>query len=373
MTAQRRTVAVAAACLIALGGVAVAMTREQRRAATPPAARSQSLAAHIRIGLIANTLDEGRRMGADQDVARRSRAGWLREEFRWYEAEPRPGVWRWHRIDRLMRAAARRGLRILPLLIGSPRWLSASEMHVPDRPAGFAAFTARVARRYGPGGTFWRARPEAERRLAPGVFEIWNEPFVPQFAAGRVSAPRYARLFRAAARAGQRANPQTRYLLAVDTTYVNAAGEMREWIPDVLRSVPDLRRWTWGLAVHPYSVTQAPSIYTPGSSRFQFLRIREVRQAWGDAPRLWLTELGWSTCPTRTECVSEADQAEYLREAFEIARRERLGVEAIFVYRMLDLGPPNPHEREHWFGLRRSDGSPKPAWFVLQRIAERGA
>jgi hypothetical protein len=369
MTAQRRIATVAAACLIALGAVAaIAMTREDRR--TAPAARSHRLEGHIRIGVIANTLDEGGRMGADQDIARRSGAGWLREEFRWYEAEPHPSRWRWHRIDALMRAAARRGLRILPLLIGAPRWVTASEMHVPARPGGFARFTARVARRYGPEGTFWRGRPEGERRLAPRVFEIWNEPFVPQFAGRHVSAGRYARLFRAAARAGERANPQTRYLLAVDTTYITATGETREWIPDLLRAVPDLRRWTWGLAVHPYSVTQAPRVYTPGSSRFQFLRIREVRQTWGGTPRLWLTELGWSTCPSRIECVSEADQAEYLREAFDIARSEPLGVQAIFVYRLLELAPPDPHDPEQWFGLRRSDGSPKPAWYALQQIAE---
>jgi hypothetical protein len=369
MMRRPRIATLCATTVVALAALAaVGLDREERKQGDPSGV--QRPATHVRVGLIANTLDAGSRMGVELDLARRLPARWLREEFRWYEVEPRPGVLRWGKLDRLMTEASRRGLRVLPLLIGSPGWVSSSKMHLPHQTGGFARFTARVARRYGPGGTFWRRRPQAERRLAPQVLEVWNEPFVPQFADGKVDPRRYARLFRAAARAGARANPHTRYLLDVETTYMTATGETREWIPDLLRAVPDLRRWVWGLAVHPYSITQPPSVYTPDASRFQFLRIREVRRAWGASPRLWLTELGWSTCPSGTDCVTEGDQARYLREAFDIARTEPLNVEAIFVYRLRDFGPPMPHDRERWFGLRRADGSAKPGWSALRRIAE---
>jgi hypothetical protein len=83
-----------------------------------------------------------------------------------------------------------------------------------------------------------------------------------------------------------------------------------------------------------------------------------------------VTELGWSTCPDGTGCVSEAVQARYLREAFGIVRNHRLGVQAMFIYRLRDLAPADTSDREDWFGLLRHDGTPKPAWRVLETLAE---
>jgi hypothetical protein len=362
------------ACVVALTSLAFdSPTRGERPIAFVGSRHGKprpSPSVPLRIGLVANTLDAGTDMYAQQAQVRQSGARWLREEFRWNEVEPRRGTLHWGRIDRVMRRAAARRLRVLPLLIGTPRWAATSTLELPARPRGFARFTARVARRYGPGGTFWRGRHRRQRRLAPQVFEVWNEPFIPAFSAGRVSARRYARLFCAAARAGRRANARTRYLVAVETTYVSADGRPRDWVGDLLRAVPRLRRCAYGLAMHPYTVTESPTEYTRGAAQEQFLRIRDVRRTWGGSPRVWITELGWSTCPEGTGCVSEADQARYLREAFDIVRSQRLGVQAMFTYRLRDLDPGNPRDREQWFGLLRHDGTPKPAWTVLQTIAE---
>jgi polysaccharide biosynthesis protein PslG len=373
MVTRLRPLALAVAGVLALVLAGLAwhtVTRGNERTVVPPVAEYRLLAAApSRIGLIANTLDGGGLRRAELDLVRRSGARWVREEVRWNEIEPRPGMMRWEKIDGVMAQAARRRLRVLPLLIGTPPWVAAVEHRLPTDPGGFAAFVARVVGRYGTRGTFWRGRPAGARRLAPRVFEVWNEPFVPQFAGGQVSAARYARLFRAAAAAGRRANPDTRYLLAADTTYVTRGGHVRQWIPDLFAAVPELRRWVWGLAVHPYSGAESPRVYTPGASRFQFLRLREVRREWGGNPRVWVTELGWSTCPAGNDCVSEDRQARYIHDAFAMARAADLRVGAFFVYHLRDFRPADPHDREEWFGLRRPDGSAKPAWFAFRRIA----
>jgi hypothetical protein len=369
------TIAAFTACLVVVAGLAVdacSTAKEPRVSVTATRAKAKPRRpGPVRIGLVANSLDAGPEAESLLTEVRRSGARWLREEFRWNEVEPRPGELHWEKIDRMMREAAARRLRVLPLLIGTPAWVAPSMFELPANPRGFARFTARVARRYGPGGTFWRRLPRSRRHLAPRVFEVWNEPFTPQFSAGQMSAPRYAQLFYAAAAAGRRANPQTRYLLAVDSAYTSADGSRREWIPDLLAALPKVRRVTYGLAMHPYSVTESPTTYTPGAAERQFLRLREVRDAWGGSPRIWVTELGWSTCPDGTGCISEADQARYLNEAFQAVGSEPLGVQAMFIYRLRDLQPGNPSDREQWFGLRRLDGTPKPAWNVLQSIAER--
>jgi hypothetical protein len=371
MTSRLRSASLAAACVLALAALTShAMRRTDDRTVDAPLSgdhRAQR-PGRLRIGLIANALDAGPRRRAELDLVRRSGALWLREEFRWNEIEPRPGMLLWQKVDRLMKEASRRRLRVLPLLIGTPPWVSPTPTRLPEDPGGFARFVARVVARYGPRGTFWRRRPARERHLAPRVFEVWNEPFLPQFAGGQVSAGRYARLFRAAAAAGRRVSPDTRYLLAADTTYVTRGGQVRQWIPDLFAAVPDLRRWVWGLAVHPYSGAESPRVYTPGASRFQFLRLREVRREWSANPRIWVTEVGWSTCPAGNACASEDRQARYVEDAFAIARTAELRVGAFFVYHLRDFRPADPHDREEWFGLRRQDGSPKPAWFAFRRI-----
>jgi polysaccharide biosynthesis protein PslG len=321
----------------------------------------------LRVGLVANTLDHGPDAGAEQARVRQTGAGWIREEIRWNEIERVRGRFSWAKTDRVFREAARQDLRVLPLVLGTPRWQSRRVYRLPDA-RRYAAFTARVARRYGPGGAFWRANPGLARRAAPRVFELWNEPYFEQFSAGGVRPAHYARMALAAIRAGRRANPATRYLVSADTTYQDRAGRHRDWVAAVLRAAPALRREAYGLAVHPYTGTQSPQATSGGNPRFHFRRIADLRRSWGGAPRVWITELGWSTCPAGVRCVTEARQARYLAEAFSVVARERMGVEAIFVYHLRDLRPGDPAEREHWFGLRRRDGSAKPALAVLRRI-----
>jgi hypothetical protein len=44
-------------------------------------------------------------------------------------------------------------------------------------------------------------------------------------------------------------------------------------------------------------------------------------------------------------------------------------MEAVFVYHMNDWGPADQTNKEYWFGLRRKDGSRKPAFEALRRAA----
>ena len=81
---------------------------------------------------------------------------------------------------------------------------------------------------------------------------------------------------------------------------------------------------------------------------------------------MWLTELGWSTCRANAECTTEAQQAANLTSTIQAMRTTYAGfIEAVFFYHHNDLGS-NQTDKEHFFGLKRLDGSAKPAWEALK-------
>jgi hypothetical protein len=271
-----------------------------------------------------------------------------------------------------MADASRRGLHVLALLIGSPRWVARQSLTIPAQPRPFGHFAAAVVRRYGPGGRFWRTHPELDSALALTRAEVWNEPYYENFSVGGVDPGRYAHLVRDAAIAARRVNRRVRWLLEADTTYIDRRRHVRPWLDDLYRAVPDLGRYYDAVAVHPYS-DRSPLDYTPPDSRGQFRRIDEVRsalRAHGAGSRhLWITEVGWATCPKGPRCVSEASQARYLTELFGLLRgRYASTVDAVFIYRLRDLTPENPRDREQWFGLLRLNGDRKPAYTTLAQI-----
>jgi hypothetical protein len=359
-----RALALAAGLLASgCGSAPAAVTVPAPPAGAPPLA----------VGVVANTLNAGRAMGAQQQAVRKLGARWIREELGWAEVERRPGAHRWQRFDRLLASAVTHRLHVLPVLLGTPRWAGPSPLGLPDDPAAFGAFAGRAAARYGPGGSFWRAHPRLDDRLAPRWFELWNEPYMPYFSKTGIDPARYARMVVAATSAGRAANPRTRWLMAADLTYLDASGQRRPWLDALYADQPNLSRYFDGVAVHPYS------FYPPGTAAgiaaaFRFDRIDPIARALArhgakDTP-LWITEVGWSTCDLRPDCVSEHDEAQRLADAFTLVRsRYARLVRAIFVYHLRDFPGGAGNDREAHYGLLRANGTRKPAWAVLRMEA----
>ena len=325
------------------------------------------------VGIGGNTLEGG--LGREQDVVRRLGVRWLREELTWDEIERVRGRRSYAAYDRMMYAAARRGMRVLPVLLGTPRWLGSRRELPPPGPWG--AFVADVVERYGPGGAFWRAHPELDGKLAPVHFELWNEPWFDTFSTGGPDPAAFAAMQRAAVLAGRRANPRARYLLAAEMGYTARDGTKRNWLEDLYAADPLLNQSFDALAVHPYTFGRAP-VSTEGPRASQFKRLDDalaLLRARGAADRpLWLTEIGWSTCRGRPACVTERQQAAYFRQAFRLITKRYGGqVAAIFAYHLRDFGaPPDRRDFERNFGLLRGNGGTKPAWGVVRRAARDG-
>ncbi|MFN8132282.1 MAG: hypothetical protein U0R70_12110 [Solirubrobacteraceae bacterium] len=333
----------------------------------PAAARGRAIPV---VGLTANSQGVGPDLGAQQDRAVVAGAGWLREEFAWSTIQPREGAFAWRHYDRVLTAAARRGLRVLPVLTDVPGWAGPAQFAIPEDPSAYAAYVARVTARYGPNGSFWRAHPRLDSSLAPTYFEIWNEPYYTFFSDGQVDPARYARLFAAAATAGRAANPAAKFILAAEANVQPTAGPFAgvsvDWMQAMTAAVPNLPSLVDAVSAHPYSGSAPPDVPLDGAPDGKFLRVGTIRRAAlaaGIDKPIWITEIGWSTCASNPSyCVSERDQSRNLGTMFSLVRTKLPYVEAVLVYHLDDLHPTNPSDKEPSFGLTRQGGAPKPAW-----------
>ncbi len=318
----------------------------------------------VRIGAAANTIRYGPAMDRAQSEIHGYGAGWLRENFNRNDIETRPGVYDFSDTDRVVEEAAKHSMTILPLLIGTPRWEAGQVMEIPQSPAGFAAFTAKVTARYAPGGTFWAEHPELSPRPATH-FEIWNEPYYEVFNNGHPDAMRYGRLVAAAASAGKRANPRAKFLAAADYYGVEPR---RHWVDNMYKAVPNLNSLIDGVAVHPYTGGgEGPD--AQGDEPFS--RIKDIRAQFashgGGRKPLWITEIGWSTCPELASCVTERQQASYLSKVVRLARGHYRGmIGGVFFYGWKDDGNGDGTDKEQWFGMLDRRGAPKPALAALR-------
>lgn len=194
-------------------------------------------------------------------------------------------------LDTLFAAAARRGLTLLPVLVGAPPWAAvlatpggAAIGSPPRDPATFASWAGVLVARYGSRGSFWAEHPELPRR-PPVAWQVWNEPNIwpswpaPDWVGG------YAALLHATAPAIRAADPAARIVLAGLTN--------QSWTAlSQLYGAIDRRDFDV-VAIHPYT------LYTANVVKVLY-RVRRVMARHGDRDRpLWVTEVGWPAATRR--------------------------------------------------------------------------
>jgi hypothetical protein len=310
-------------------------------------------------------------------VASQAGPKWIRQDFDWSRIEPQPGTFDFSHYDQFMLLTAQYGVHILPLMLGTPAWAGATSNTIPADPSAYAAYVAAVVARYGPRGSFWTEHPNLAA-YAIQTFELWNEPYYDNGNDGDYDPGRYARLVKAAAIAGRRADPDARFLLAAENQAQHVDNAWVWWIDALYQAVPDLNNYFDGVAVHPYGTNLTDlSFPTPGQAYDGYDQIRRVEAIHrefanhnaGNRP-LWITEIGWPTCISGSErCTTLAGQAANLTTVFNFARTTwKNFVQAVFVY-SYDDSSPDSTDPEHDYGLAYNDGTPKPALEVFKAQA----
>jgi hypothetical protein len=192
-----------------------------------------------------------------------------------------------HAADRLVSAAAKAKLQLLPVLLGAPRWATddpSRPINVPRDANQFASFAATLVRRYGTSGSFWSEHPEV-RRFPVRSWQVWNEVSNAYYW-DSTWATAYPKLLRATYDAIKAADPQARVLMAG----LNSGEHGPSW--DVLDTVyrqldvQGLGRPFDDVAAHVYTRRVPDAVKVIEETR-------KVMTDHGDDRPIRVTELAW--------------------------------------------------------------------------------
>jgi hypothetical protein len=248
--------------------------------------------------------------------------------------------------DGVVRAAAIRGVRLLPVVLGAPEWAAApgrrdGTMAIPRDDDEYANYLRTLIRRYGPAGTFWAENPLLPRQPIRR-WQVWNEPNIAPFWAGSSNTWRdsYVRLLKVAHDAIKEEDPGAGVVLAGLSDYSGASSaaaldaiyDNGVYPQETMRSLFDFA------AVHPYTLLPKNVMRLVSSFR------AEMDGHFDAYKPLLITELAWpsSKLPGGRDRalvgggfnVTEADQAHDIREIYPLLAQSRdsLGLAGVYWY-----------------------------------------
>jgi hypothetical protein len=298
-------------------------------------------------------------------------AGLVRQTFDWARIEPAPERYDMSFYDGYVADLAARHLRLLPILFNPPPFRSSAPAnprhgtYPPRRPADMGEFAAVLARRYGPGGSFWDEHPRLPR-LPVRSWQVWNEPNLRVYWPSGPDAREYVALLRATARGLRRVDPGAEIVTA--------------GLPDSKLGVP-LRNYVAAMyaagAADAFDVLAVNLFGRDARGVIEGIRtVREVAATNDDDPAVWVTELGWATGgPASDFLVSEARQAELLEQTLLALarRRDELRIRGVVYFNWRD-SLPYAGGRDFFglhTGLLRLHGHAKPALISYKKVAKR--
>ncbi len=363
MLRRMRRLSRVAALVVAASTTLVVVGLAPAASAAEPGVHAHLLWSRMTSADVERDLDRLKGVGAD----------YVRVDVGWssLESKGRGQVSTWYldRIDHVVAEANERGLELLLTFWETPCWASTApdslkqncegswwdrgvQRYPPRDPAEYARALAFLVGRYGARVAAW---------------EVWNEPNHPDFLKGGNQVADYARILRAAYPAAKAAHPGATIL---GGSLANSDFEFTEAL--FAHGIKDhFDAWS----IHPYSEDRSPlDPWLDAYMKNSFIRgipaVRQTLVEQGDAAPLWLTEFGWSTCTVRNQpeayknCVSETTQADWLKQAYR-QMREWAYVRAGIWFNTQD-GTSDRSDKSRNFGLRRYDGSKKPAHWAYR-------
>ncbi|MDQ6669308.1 MAG: hypothetical protein M3069_00825 [Chloroflexota bacterium] len=308
---------------------------------------------------------------------------WQKTLFQWRQIEGAcKGCFDWSEADRVVKASAQAGVKILARLDFEPAWARAdgAPNGPPDNYQDYADFVSAFVSHFGSSSSVGRVH---------GI-EIWNEVNLDREWGGQAINPQqaadYVRLLGLSYQAAKAADPNvivvTAGLSPTGVTDGHSADDVQylQWLYDAgMKGKYDV------LGAH--GNTQAPEVDAgfgtltnfPHAS-FYFRRIEQLREVMvrnGEADkRVWLLEFGWTSDAVHPNyswfAVSEEKKGANILKAFQYARdhwQPWIGVMTLWTV-------PDPtwtrDREEYWWAITNADGSARPAYVDLLRAHANG-
>jgi Glycosyl hydrolase catalytic core len=297
--------------------------------------------------------------------------------FPWYSVEKRKGSFAWAGQDKFIGRLAAQGIRAVPTIWGTPRWVSGDYIaHLPvDHPKDIQAwqtFLKAVVNRYGPNGFYWSHgyRQQYGARANPlpiTSYQIWNEPNLKKYDTPYPSPARYGKLVVASHNAIKSVDPKAQVLLGgmPGTTPGSAGVTAWDFLGRLYQQVPGIKKDFDATALHPYASS------TTGVQR-AIVKFRTVMKNHGDAAKpLWISEIAWGSAPPDSRGINKgpSGQAQMLRSSYRLIlnNRNAWNVQRLFWYHWRD---PVDSQASCTFcgsaGLVRSNRTKKPAYTAFR-------
>jgi len=304
-------------------------------------------------------------------------------DFDWRSIEPQPGKFAWEATDRAVALANRYGLRLVPMLVYTPRWASSTayaplDYHLAP-PVNFSAyrdFVYAVVDRY---------KPRQENEYGIRDWVIWNEPNL----SSALQAPRpgnfwtgsleeYIRLLRAGYEGAHAADPNSNVLNGALADVYWAEGEA-DLITSLERLYDPNRDGDAGDGGRPFFDTLNIHTYPPGAPGRDWYTTRldaviGIMKRFGDENKpIWITETGFGSVPSPaldSPYLSDETQADAVRLVYE-ATAAYPQVERVFWWSLREYYQDASFtniEMEAHFGLLRASFAPKPAYLAYAHL-----
>ncbi len=274
-------------------------------------------------------------------------AAWVRTDFWWYSVEwVGPGVFDWTFFDDVLEEASARGLRVIPILWGTPTWAATDGVFsygVPNM-AAWEQFVFQTASRYKGRVVAW---------------EVWNEPNLPFFWRGTPS--QYAELLARAYTQMKLADPEAVVLLGGQAY---GGGSVPNFLDQIL-SDPVYP------AGHYFDVHNIHIAFVPMTTIASYIQDQaRLLQQYGHATNIVMTELSYTSDPAYQNVTGytdgEAGQARYLLDAYQtvLANQVLVTVWADLKDYTSDAGAYTDS------GIVRTDLSAKQAFVAYQQMTQ---
>lgn len=309
--------------------------------------------------------------------------GWVKQKFAWRDIEGfQKGEYDWYRPDYIVDAAERYDLQLIVRLDRQPLW---SVRDLPDEQIknnqppvklqDFGDFCEVLAQRY-------------RGRIA--AYQVWNEPNLSREWGEKPPNPaEYTALLKVCYEGIKRGDPNAIVIsagLAPTGTQLPAAMPDAEFLQGMYDAGAAAYFDVLGLNAPGY---KAPPETSPeevesneaygGGRWFAFRHVEDMRRimvANDDAAKqVAILEMGWTIDPRPNtdyawHAVSEAEQADYLRRAYEYAHENWQPWVGVMTTIFFADASWTVDDEQYWWSIVLPEGTPRPAYTALKEMSK---